>query len=227
MPRLFITPREIDFINDISKEVIKDIIGQKVYYYPISFDKSKVDDVYEEAIEKIFENPIEINCIVDWQPPDITTTKFGQDSILSIKVYIQSRDLIHKEIEVKDGDFFSYGSEFFEITSARTMKNIYGQVEYGDGIELLGRQARKDLFSEKAFGPTKESFNDPEAVQKTFVQQRGFDENREGKTGDKRDLVDNGVLDAPDIDEPAEISSRGTSGNSGNAFFGQYDDEDL
>jgi hypothetical protein len=30
MARLFVSPREINFINDIAKELIKDVIGQKI-----------------------------------------------------------------------------------------------------------------------------------------------------------------------------------------------------
>lgn len=223
MPRLFISPREIDFINDISKEVTKDIIGQKIYYFPVSFDKTKIHDIYEEAIEKIVEQAIEINCIVDWEPADVITNKFGQDSILSIKVYVQSRDMIHKQIELKDGDFFSYGSDVYEITTVKTFRNIYGQIEYDDGIELTARQVRRDNFSVRPPGPLEEKYSDEDAVQDTFVQQRGFSENREGETGDKRDLIDKGVLETPDITKPAEVSSRGTSGNSSNAFYGEGD----
>lgn len=225
MPRLFVTPREIDFINDIAKEVTKDIVGQKIFYFPISFDKTKVHDVYEEAVEKIAENPIEINCLVDWQPADVTTNKFGQDSILKIKVYIQSRDMIHKEIELKDGDFFTYGSDVYEITTVKTFRNIYGQIEYDDGIEMTAVQVRRDNFTVRPPGPLEEQFSDEDAVQDTFHQQRGFAENREGPTGDKHDLVDKGVLDAPDIDEPAEVSARGTKRNMGNAFYGEGDME--
>ena len=54
MARLFITPREINFINDIGKEIVKDVVGQKIYYFPISEVKSKVHTLYEEAIDKIF-----------------------------------------------------------------------------------------------------------------------------------------------------------------------------
>jgi hypothetical protein len=223
MPRLFITPREIDFINDISKEVTKDIVGHKIYYYPVSFDKSNVHKIYEESLEKIIEQTIEINCIVDWQPAEVKTTKFGQDSILSIKVYIQSRDMLQKDIALKDGDFFSFGADVYEITTVKTHRNIYGQIEYSDGIELTARQVRKDNFAIKPPGPTNEWYGDEDSIQDRFVQQRGFSENKEGETGDKRDLVDKGVLDRPEIDEPAEISERGTTGNVGNAFYGEGD----
>jgi hypothetical protein len=224
MPRLFVSPREIEFFNDTAKEVVKDIVGQKIYYYPVSYLKTKVDPVYEEAIEKIFENPIEVDCIVDWQPAEVKTTRFGQDSKLRIKVYIQSRDLVDKQIEVKDGDFFTFGIDIFEITTIRVFRNIYGQVEYDDGLELTAIQVRKDQVAVKIFGPKEERFSDPDAKQEFYQQQRGFKENRNGKTNDVRSLQESGVLEKPLPAEPAEISRRGTNSGAKNAFYGEGDD---
>jgi hypothetical protein len=58
MARLFITSREIDLISDLTKEIIKDVIGQKVFYYSVSETKSHVHDIYLESPEKIFEMKI-------------------------------------------------------------------------------------------------------------------------------------------------------------------------
>ena len=55
-------------------------------------------------------------------------------------------------------------------------------------------------------------------MQETFVQQRGFYENKEGITGDVRDLQRNGVLDAP-LTGPAEVSELGDPENVGSAFY--------
>ena len=55
MSRLFITSRELDLISDLNKEIVKDVIGQKIYYYHIREDVSNVHDVYEEAPEKMVE----------------------------------------------------------------------------------------------------------------------------------------------------------------------------
>ena len=84
MGRFFITPREINFINDVAKELVKDVIGQKIYYYPISETKSKVHDVYEESPDKVFENPIEIDCLVKYQPQEIRTNRFGSEEYYTI-----------------------------------------------------------------------------------------------------------------------------------------------
>lgn len=218
MARLFITEREMNFINDIMKEVVKDVIGQKIYYFSISEIKSRVHDVYEEAPNKIFENPIELDALVKYSGQEVKTNRFGSEEYYNIECYIQERDLIDKQIDVREGDFFSYGETFFEIIKAPRSDVIFGQIEHKSYVTVSGKQARKGQFIAKVFGPTSEAYSDPDAVQTTFVQQRGFDENRLGKTGDVRDLQRTGVLDAP-LTGPAEVSPSGDPENVGSAFY--------
>jgi hypothetical protein len=204
MARLFITRREIDFVSDITKEVIKDVIGQKIYYYNISLIKSKVHDLYAEAPDKIFEMPVVIDCRVKWMSPEIRTNNFGTEEYYKIEAYVQGRDMIQRGINLNIGDFFSYGDTFFEVTSLFNMRNLFGQVEHSDGMKVTGTQARQSNFVSKVFGPTSEDHTDEDAVQKGFNQQRGFDYNDEGATGDSRDLVRRGVLDPP-ISGPSKV----------------------
>jgi hypothetical protein len=217
MARLFITEREINFINDIAKEVVKDVIGQKIYYFPISETKSNVHDVYEEAIDKAFENPIEINSLVKYEPQEIRANTFGSEEFYTIEVYVQERDLLDKGITILEGDFFSYGSVFFEVITAPDSNTIYGQVEHKGFLTITGKQARRGQFSSVTFGPTDESYSDKDAVQRTFVQQRGFPENKEGITGDVRALQADGVLTKP-ITGPAEVTPIG-AGRAGSSFY--------
>jgi hypothetical protein len=219
MARLFITPREIDFINDTAKEIVKDVIGQKIYFFAVSEIKTNVHDVYEEAPEKIFEKPVQIDCMVKYEPQVIKTNRFGSEEYYSIEVYIQKRDLLDKEIEIREGDFFSYGTIFFEVIQVPDSQTIYGEIEYTSFITVKGKQARKGQFNSKMFGPTDEAYSDEDAVQETFVQQRGFDENRLGKTADERDLVKKGIIDKP-ITGPAEVSVKGTDSKAGSSFYG-------
>jgi len=218
MARLFVTPREINLINDLTKEIIKDVVGQKIYYYSISEAKTKINELYDESPEKFFESPVEIECLVDYQEPTFTTNKYGIEKTQNIEVFIQSKDLSDKQIEVDAGDFFTYGSVIFEITSVTVTKNIFGQIEHNDGIKLIGKQSRKQVFFTKVLGPTDSQHSDPDAVQDTFVQQRGFKTNQLGETGDVRELQKNGVLDKP-ISKPKEVSKKGEPGKSGSSFY--------
>lgn len=218
MARLFISPREISFINDIAKELVKDVVGQKIYYFAINEIKSHVHDVYEESPEKIFETPIELECMVKYSPQEIITNKFGSEEYYTIEAYIQVRDLIDKGIDLMEGDFFTYGDTFFEIVKAPRTDTIFGQIEHKSFITITGKQSRKGQFLSKVFGPTSEWYSDPDAVQDTFVQQRGFAENRLGKTGDVRSLQQSGVLDAP-LTGPAEVSPKGDPDSVGSSFY--------
>lgn len=222
MSRFFITPREINFISDIAKELVKDVIGQKIYFFPISEIKSHVHDVYEESPDKVFENPIEIDALVKYDPQEIRTNRFGSEEYYSIEVYVHARDLLDKGIEILEGDFFSYGTVFFEVIKAPDSTTIYGQVEHKGYLTVTGKQSRKGQFISKVFGPTDEEYTDKDAVQDTFVQQRGQDKNRLGITGDVRELQKRGILDKP-ISGPKEISPRGDNTGAGSSF---YDEED-
>ncbi len=218
MPRLFITPREINFINDVAKEIIKDVIGQKIYLFQISEIKSKVHDIYEESPDKVFETPIELDCLVKYNEQEIRTNRFGSEEYYTIEAYIQSRDLLDKGIEILEGDFFSYGSTFFEIIKAPLTNTIMGQIENKRFVTISGKQARKEQFLSKVFGPTSEEYTDDDAVQDTFVQQRGFEKNRLGDTADVRELQKRGILEKP-ISKPREISPRGDKSNAGSSFY--------
>ena len=206
MSRLFITPREIDFIADLTKEIVKDVMGQKIFYYHVREDLTDVHDVYEEATDKIFDPPIEIEAFVDWQPEEIRTNRFGHEEFSTTEIRIQARDLLDREIDLKEGDYFSFGEIFFEITSVSAISNVFGQVEYTTGFKVVGKQARKGQIEVAPIGPTSEFRPEEDAVQKEFVQQRGEERNKLGETGDRRELVEDGKLEKP-ISEPKTVGS--------------------
>jgi hypothetical protein len=222
MSRLFITPREVDYIADLTKEITKDVVGQKIYYYHIREDLTDIHDVYEEAPNKVFDPPINIDALVEWQAEEVTSNRFGQEELFPISVYVQARDMLDKEINLQQGDYFSYGSTFFEITSIISDSTVYGEIEHSVGYKLLGTQARQGQINIAPLGPTSESYSNKDAVQETFVQQRGFNRNEEGPTGDVRSLIKQGKVTDP-ISGPAQVSpvglARNPDGTVDSAFY--------
>ena len=193
MARLFITPREIDLISDLTKEIHKDVIGQVIYYYSVREDVSEVHDIYEEAVEKVFDPPVEIDARLEWQSKEEATDRFGHHSVYTITVYLHYRDVIDRGLEVRVGDYFSYGDNFFEITSSKYDSVIYGQIEHYTGYVLTAKTARKGQIDVRPIGPTEEIYTDPDAVQEDFTQQRG-----DVSKGDRRELVADKVIPAPE-----------------------------
>jgi hypothetical protein len=215
MARLFVTPREIDFISDITKELVKDVAGQKVYYYRVREEYSNMHDVYLEATEKVFDPPVEIEGLVEWGEVQLKSTNFGVDQTNSVTVYLHFRDLLDKNLVVRTGDYFSYGNSFYEISQAVPMSKVFGQIEHSVGVKLIGQYARKGLVDKLPIGPTSEENTEKDAVQTEFNQQRGFTENAAGPTNDKRQLVANGRLDKP-LGGPQSVLPDGVS----SSFYG-------
>lgn len=185
MPRLFVTQRDIDFFNDIGKEVVKDIIGQQIIYWPVSTLKTKIHPVYNEAVKKIFENPIRVDALVGQPTWETRITQFGPEQINKLEVFIQARDLAQKSVEVSEGDYFTYGEQAYEIVGAVNMNNFFGQVEHEIGFKITGLLAKAGEFDpQKFFRPTNEEVTPPVP----FEQQRGLPENIDGPTGDVRDV---------------------------------------
>jgi hypothetical protein len=215
MARLFITPRELDLISDLTKELIKDVIGQKIYYYPVRTDVTKVHDVYEESIEKVFDPPIEIDALVEWSPGETRTNKFGSEKFHSIEARVHAQDLTDRGLRMQMGDFMSYGSVFFEIIQVVTISKIFGQVEHVTGYKLMGKQARQDLINRASPGPAAQNLDEEKVSQTTFVQQRGASTNEAGATADRRELQADGKLDQP-LTGPKKVSPDGIN----SSFYG-------
>jgi len=192
MARLFITSREIQFINDLTKEFVKDVVGQTINYYPVSTLKTKVHPVYQEAVQKIFDNPIKVPVLASWPESEVKANQFGLEKIAKLEVFIQARDLIDKGFTIIEGDFFTFADQAFEIVSFVTLGNIFGQEEYEVGYKITAMSARLGQFDPKNFfSPNKDSAGPYEEtqVQKTFEQQRGLGETPiDGATGDIRQI---------------------------------------
>jgi len=218
LARLFITSRELDLISDITKELIKDVAGQKIFYYRVREDLSNVNSLYREATEKVFDPPVELEALIEWGELTTKTDNFGVDVTNTVTVSIHYRDLLDKQVIVRAGDYFSYGASYYEISEAVTISKIFGQVEHVTGYKLVGKYARQGLIDKKPLGPTDEKYTDSDAVQGKFVQQRGFETNEEGKTNDKRDLVNKGVLEAP-LEGPRKVAPD----TLGSSFYGDED----
>jgi hypothetical protein len=208
MARLFITPRELDFINDTTKELIKDVVGQKIYLYRVRPDVTNIHAIYEEAIDKLFDPPIMIECRVQYEPEDVRANKFGSEEYYTLNVYFHARDLVERDIDIREGDFFNFDATWFEVVKSTINSIVYGQIEHSMGVHVICKQARQGLIDIEPLGPTNEQFTDINSVQDKFYQQRGFTANKEGETADVRNLQQKGVLDAP-ISGPAEVSPLG------------------
>jgi hypothetical protein len=214
--RLFIGHREQNLISDITKELFRDVVGQKVYYYAISETKTRNHEIYNESPDKVWDAPIELPALVGSPERTVKTDIFGPEHLAKIEIFLHYRDLVDIGVNVTIGDFVRWGDTMYEIANIANLRNIYGHAEQTDGLKLECVQARKGQIDPPQIGPSDVAFSDPDAVQKEFEQTRGNKEINGQPTGDKRDLQENGVLEKP-VTGPNRIVEDGPKGSD---FYG-------
>lgn len=217
MSRLFIGQREQNLISDLTKEVIRDIVGQKVYYYAISELKTRNHEIYNESSDKVWDAPVELSALVGSPERTVKTDIFGPEHLAKLEVFVHYRDMIDVGVNISIGDFLRWGDTVYEIVDIANLRNVYGHAESTDGLKLSCVQARKGQIDPPQIGPSDIAFSDPDAVQKEFEQTRGNKEINGEATGDRRDLQENGVLEKP-VSGPNRIVEDGPRGSD---FYGE------
>tara|TARA_B100000214_G_C23967346_1_gene628428 strand:+ start:2213 stop:2698 length:486 start_codon:yes stop_codon:yes gene_type:complete len=147
-PPLFTGKREKDFVKQINDEVIERVVGQTIAYYPVSLEHTKFHNIYGEAIEKNFLNPIRVYAMVKYESEKTSTTPLGIDRVERITVSFHKRRLSEdQDLFVREGDFVQYGKAFYEILTLAEPKWLFGQVESKFEITATCVRAREGLFN--------------------------------------------------------------------------------
>jgi hypothetical protein len=128
MSRKFITQRELDFISNTTKELLQGVVEEEVRYYAISLERSQVNELYEEAIRKVWSPPVAIDALVLWGQDATRVARFDLDAQYTLEVYFHKKELEERNVKVHEGDFVEYDGKFFEISSATEPQIVFGQV---------------------------------------------------------------------------------------------------
>tara|TARA_Y100000592_G_scaffold101174_1_gene186375 strand:+ start:3889 stop:4377 length:489 start_codon:yes stop_codon:yes gene_type:complete len=147
-PPLFLGKKEKDLVKQVNDEVIERVVGQTIVYYPISLEHTNFHDLYGEAVDKTFLDPIRVYAMVKWNSQNTTTTPLGVDRIEKISVSFHKRRLVEdQDLFVREGDFVQYGENFYEILNLTEPIWLYGQVESSFEINAECIRAREGLFN--------------------------------------------------------------------------------
>lgn len=146
-PPLFVGQKEKDLVKQVNDEVIERVVGQTIVYYPISLEHTQFHDLYGEAINKNFLDPVRVYAMVKYQSQTTTVSPLGIDRIERISVAFHKRRLSEdQDLFVREGDFIQYGQFFYEILTLEEPKWLFGQVESSFEIAAQCIRAREGLF---------------------------------------------------------------------------------
>lgn len=125
----FVTNKELAFIGKITKELIQKVVGQEVVYYAILADQTKANDLYNEAVKKVWAPPVKCNALVYWENTTEQITNLPPDSKSNIDVYFHTLELKERLVDAKMGDFVRFGPITYEILSVTQPQIVFGLID--------------------------------------------------------------------------------------------------
>ena len=102
--------RDVSLFRHLNRELINNIIEQKVGYYKLALDKT-LPNMYGESTKKIYNDPVLINCLIERGDTDPLTNDFGMDVTRNMKFRFLRDDLAGIDLSTElgaDGRGFTY-----------------------------------------------------------------------------------------------------------------------
>ena len=92
--------------------------------------------------------PVRVHALVEFAGEETTTDKYGIDKTIKITVHFHKRRLTEDQnLFVREGDFVSYGNNFYEIVALKEPKELFGQVDRRIEVAAECIKSREGFFN--------------------------------------------------------------------------------
>ena len=88
----FIPQKEIDTIDSMNEELIDEVVGQSVDVYKLNIDNTD-ENMYGESTTKYYDVGFRVNCLIQFDEPEVQADEFGADINSNIEIYFQRANL--------------------------------------------------------------------------------------------------------------------------------------
>jgi hypothetical protein len=137
--------RDVSLFRHINKELINNIIEQQVGYYKIVL-QSTTSNIYGEALEKTYNDPVLVNCLIERTPPTWRETDFGTDVTQDITVRFLRDILVDIQLVPEVGDIVMWQDDYYEINGTIENQLVVGKdpaytytnnADFGSSISII------------------------------------------------------------------------------------------
>lgn len=133
--------RDISLFRHLNRELINNIIEQKVGYYKLVLDRT-LPNMYGESTSKTYNDPVLLNCLIERGDTEPKTDDFGMDITRNIKCRFLRDDLAGIDLSTElgaDGRGFTYNivpevgdvilwnNDYYEVNNANENQLIVGK----------------------------------------------------------------------------------------------------
>jgi hypothetical protein len=142
MPR-FVTQRDFEFIQHITRELIDETMDVGVILYKIVVDSTKVN-IYGESVTKPRYSPVKINAIIKYDKnTSIAGEGFGSNQEQMVEFRFARRLLKEVKVYPEIGDVVGYNNHYYEIHNITETQLIAGKPDFNTAIICMAHLTRR------------------------------------------------------------------------------------
>ena len=142
---IFGSQRDFGLIKKMNRALLRDIIEQEIGYYKISLEETQ-SSIYGESTEKIYYNPVLLQCLITRGDQIYTTDDFGPDLGRQLSFAFLRDDLVDQNLLPEVGDIILLSENYYEVDVVRENQFFFGKdnnynygrsAEYGASISIV------------------------------------------------------------------------------------------
>ena len=139
----FLPQKEFDLINSMNEELIDEIVGQSVDVYKLSIDNTE-ENLYGESTTKYYDVGFRVNCLIQFDEPEVNQDEFGADINSNIEIYFQRANLASGSLNFypEAGDIIDWNNFYWEINGTTEPQLVAGNPDYNHQIKCTANRAR-------------------------------------------------------------------------------------
>ena len=139
----FVPQKEFDLINSMNEELIDEIVGQSVDIYKVSIENTQ-ENMYGESSTKYYEVGFRVNCLINFNEPDVKQDEFGPDVDASIEMHFQRENLASGSLNFypETGDIVDWNDYYWEINGTTEPQLFAGHPNFKHNIVATAHRSR-------------------------------------------------------------------------------------
>ena len=139
----FVPQKEINLIDSMNEELIDEIVGQSVDIYKVNIENTD-DNIYGESTTKYYDKGFRVNCLIQFNEPDVNLDEFGTDVNTSVEMFFQRNNLASGSLNFfpEVSDIVDWNNFYWEINTTSEPQLFAGHPGYKHQIKATAHRAR-------------------------------------------------------------------------------------
>jgi hypothetical protein len=142
----FVTQRDYEFMQHITREMIDDTMDVGVILYKIVQASTKVN-LYGESLSKSRYTPVKLNAVVNYNKNTVSTSDgLGITQEQRVDFRFARRMLQEVKVYPEIGDIVGYNSHFYEINNIQETQLIAGKPQFNTALICVAHLTRRNAI---------------------------------------------------------------------------------